>query len=515
MFGLLKKLFGKKSKQYVTPEGRTVNEKLSSSLKKNEQLMEDIFKDVDILRKREIGNAHDRRLRYCIYYCDGVVNSDAINENLIKSLIHAQITPSPGEDFVNTVITRIVEICEAKRTGDVQEIVEAVVYGNTILFIDGQDEAVLLDTKAFQTRNVNEPDNERVLLGPREGFTESVMSNLSLIRRRALTSDLKMKLLTLGTRTRTKVFVCYMESLVNKQVLDYLMKKLQSIDIDGILDAHYITELIDEAPWSPFRTVGYTERPDVVMGKLLEGRIAIFVDGTPMVLTVPYLFIENFQSGEDYYMSFYYSSFSRFLRILGFVLTITVPGLYISVAAFHQEMFPLQLFISIVAERASVPLPASLEAFAMLIIFDILRETGARMPITIGQTLSIVGALVVGQAAVEARLVAAPMVIVIALTGITGLLVPKLNAPAVYLRLGLLLLSTTFGFFGLLVGATCIIIHLLNLYSCGVPHLMISKKLQYQNVKDTFFRAPWWQMIRRPRFASDSVRQNRKGASRG
>jgi len=511
--GLFKK--SKNKQDGAVPKGGAEQKAISSSLDKNMRMMEELFRDVDILREREVRNVHDRRLRYCIYYCDGVVNSVAINENLIKALMHSELTPAAGEDFVDTLITRVVEICEAKRADKVQEIVEAVVYGNTILFIDGQKEAVLLDTKAFQTRSVEEPDNERVLLGPREGFTESLMGNLSIIRRRALTADLKMKQLTLGTRTRTKVFVCYMDSLVNKQVLEHLMKRLQSIDIDGILDAHYITELIDESPWSPFRTIGYTERPDVVMGKLLEGRIAIFVDGTPVVLTVPYLFIENFQSSEDYYMSFYYTTFSRLLRIIGFILTITVPGLYISVEAFHQERFPLQLFISIAAERSSVPLPAALEAFIMLILFDILRETGARMPITIGQTLSIVGALVVGQTAVEAKLVAAPMVIISALTGITGLLVPKLNAPAVHIRILLLLLSTTFGFFGLLVGATCMIIHLLNLYSCGVPYLMLNKKLRYQNVKDIFIRAPWWQMIRRPAFAADSVRQSGRENGRG
>ena len=515
MFGLFKKRKNKANNSIKEAEGAYKERPLSSSLDKNVKMMEELFQDVDILRSREIQNNHDKRLRYCIFYCDGVVNSDAINENLIKPLINSQVTPAFGEDFVETVINRIVEICEAKRTEKVQEIVEGVVYGNTILFIDGERDAIILDTKAFQTRSVEEPDNERVLLGPREGFTESLMGNLSLIRRRALTSDLKMKALVLGTRTRTKVFVCYMDSLVNKEVLKYLMNKLTAIDIDGILDVNYITELIDEAPWSPFRTIGYTERPDVVMGKLLEGRIAIFADGTPVVLTVPYLFIENFHSGEDYYMNFYYTTFSRMLRIIGFFLTVAVPGLYISVAAFHQEMYPLQLFISVAAERASVPLPASLEAFIMLILFDILRETGARMPTTIGQALSIVGALVVGQAAVEARLIAAPMIIVIALTGITGLLVPKLNSPAVYLRLSLLLLSTTFGFFGLLVGASCVIIHLLNLYSCGVPHLMLSKKLQFQNVKDSFIRAPWWLMIRRPGFAANSVRQSRKGSPRG
>lgn len=513
MFGLFKK---KKNKSENAGKGAGQETKdfvLTSSLDRNVKTIKTLFEDVDILRVRFIENNFDRTLRCCIIYCDGLVNSDIISKNLVKPLMLSRVSPS-GSDFLDTVINRIVQVCEAKKISSIPDIVEAVSYGNTILFIEGQDQAVLLDTKSFLTRSVIEPDNEKTLLGPRDGFTESLMGNLSLIRRRMLTADLKMKSMVLGTRTRTKVYVCYMDSLVNKQILAQLYSRLNAIDIDGILDVNYITEQIMDAPWSPFRTVGYTERPDVVSGKLLEGRIAIFVDGTPVVLTVPYLFIENFQSCEDYYMNFFYTSFSRMLRIVGFLLTITVPGLYISIGAFHHEMFPLQLFISIAADRKGVPLPAALEAFVMLILFDILKETGARMPSTIGQALSIVGALVIGQAAVAAKLVAAPMVIIVALTGITGLLVPKLNAPTIYLRLLLLFLSSMFGFFGLMLGMTCVIIHILNLYSFGVPQVMLNRNLQYQNIKDTIIRAPWWQMIRRPRFAANKIRQNTKGAHR-
>ncbi len=513
MFGLFKKKKNRSENAEKGADQETKDLVLTSSLDRNVKIIRTLFEDVDILRVRFIENNYDKGLRYCIIYCDGVVNSDAINENLIKPLMLSQVCPS-GDDFVDTVIRSIVQICDAKKADRFQEIVEAVVYGNTILFAEGQDQAILLDTKAFQTRSVSEPDNEKGLLGPRDGFTESLLGNLSLIRRRILTADLKMKSMILGARTRTKIYVCYMDSLVNKQILAQLYTRLNAIDIDGILDANYITEQIMDVPWSPFRTVGYTERPDVVVGKLLEGRIALFVDGTPVVLTVPYLFIENFQSSEDYYMNFFYTSFSRILRIIGSLLTITVPGLYIAVEGFHHEMLPPQLFISIAAERKSVPLPAALEAFVMLILFDILKETGVRMPSTIGQALSIVGALVIGQAAVDAKLVAAPMVIIIALTGITALLVPKLNAPMIYIRIMLLIASSMLGFFGLMLGMTCLAIHILNLYSFGVPQIMLSRKLRYQNIKDTFIRAPWWQMIRRPRFTANKIRQNTKGAHR-
>jgi len=246
----------------------------------------------------------------------------------------------------------------------------------------------------------------------------------------------------------------------------------------------------------------------VVAAKLLEGRIAIFLDGSPVVLTVPYLFIENFQSSEDYYLNFSYTSFSRMLRILGFFLTITVPGFYISIVAFHQEMLPTPLLINIANERQGVPLPAAAEAFIMLIVFDILRETGVRMPSNTGQALSIVGALVIGQAAVEAKLVAAPMIIIVGLTGITALLVPKMNAPIIFIRIFILLGASVMGLFGMVLTLSALFIHMLNLDSFGVSQLTPSAKLQFQDVKDKMIRAPWWTMIRRPvKIGQDTVRQ--------
>ncbi len=487
------------------------NSQLLSSLDKNVDTIKTLFQDVDIFRFKYITNNHDSRLNYCIVYCDSVVDNAIINDSIIKPLMLSSV-PVMNENSVDTVMNQIVQINDAEKADRLSDIVESITYGDTVLFIDGAPEAIVFNTKGFKTRAITEPENERLLTGPREGFTESLMMNLSMIRRKILSSELKMKFRTLGRRTRTRACICYMDGIVNREVLAELNRRLDKIDIDAVFDTNYITELIRDARMSPFRTIGYTERPDVVVGKLLEGRIAILLDGTPEVLTVPYLFIENFQSSEDYYLSFFYSSFSRALRIFGFLLTIAIPGLYIAIVAFDQEMMPLQLFINIAAERASVPLPASLEAFIMIIVFDILRETGVRMPTNIGQALSIVGALVIGQAAVEAKLVASPMIIVVAMTGITSLLVPKMNAPVIYMRMLLLLLSSVFGFFGFVLGAAGILIHVINLRSMGIPQASLSGKLQFQDIKDTFIRAPWWQMILRPKFAKDKVRINNDGS---
>jgi spore germination protein KA len=336
-----------------------------------------------------------------------------------------------------------------------------------------------------------------------------MLINLSLIRRRLRTNELKLKYFTIGEKTNTNVCICYIDSTVNKDVLKEVYKRISKIEIDGILDTNYIAELTRENRMSPFRTTGYTEKPDVIVAKILEGRIAIIVDGTPMVHTVPYLFVENFQNSEDYYMSYFYTSFSRLLRISGFLLTTILPALYIAIVAFHQEMLPDPLLILLMSERQSVPLPADIELGIMLIIFDILRETGARMPQNIGQSLSILGAIVIGQAAVEAKLVAAPVIILVAFTGITGLLISKLNSPIIYVRIVLFLLASTLGLFGFIIGLSLLIVHILNLKSFGVPQLNIKGEFKYQNVKDILFRAPWWHMFKRPKMLSNNINRMR------
>ena len=487
-------------------------EALRVSLEENVSARRRLFEDVDILRVKYVDNVYNKALKYCILYCDGVVNSALINDSVIKPLILSQTELGEG-DLLDTVMKQVVQANEIEKTSDVRTLVEAISYGDTVLFADGQAGALVINTKYFQTRSIAEPDNEKNLSGPREGFNESIMTNLSLVRRKVLSADMKLRFMSFGQRTRTKACICYMDSLVDKKVLAELCRRLESIDMDAVLDTNYISELIKDNPWSPFRTTGDTERPDTVVAKIMEGRIAIFLDGSPMVLTVPYLFIENFQSSEDYYLNFFYSTFSRWLRIFGFLLTISVPGLYIAVGAFHHEMFPFHLFVNIAAERSSVPLPAAVEAFLMIILFDILREAGARMPSNVGQAMSIVGALVIGQAAVEAKLVAAPMIIVVALTGITSMLVPRLNAPAVYIRLTLLVLSSSFGFFGFILGMSILLMHIINLRSLGVPEVRLTGELRRQEMKDTVIRAPWWNMILRPTFAANRVRMHSREVS--
>lgn len=456
-----------------------------------------------LFRELETGKGE----KCCLIFCDGLVNSQLIDDHLIRPLTQLKQLP-PGEKAADILITKVFQINSVKKTRDYDEIIQGITYGDTLMVVDGINEALLFSTKCFQSRAITEPEGEKIFSGPREGFTEVMMTNLAMVRRKLRTDKLRMRYHKVGKQTNTQLCVAYLDGLVNPATLAELYRRLGLIDIDGVLDANYITELIRDNAWSPFRSIGYTERPDVVAAKLLEGRVAVFVDGTPVVLTLPYLFIENFQSNEDYYLSFYYTSFSRVLRILSFFITAMLPAIYIATVAYHQEMLPAPLIISIARERQNVPLPAALEAFIMIIIFEILKETALRMQTHVGQALSIVGALVLGQAAVEAKLVAAPMIIVIAMTGITSLLVPKMNASILIIRLGILLLASCFGFLGVIIGFALILTHVLSLRSFGLWQLASDHKINYQKFKDTVIRAPWYQMILRPKqIAMNVVRQ--------
>ena len=479
-----------KEKKTEIPDDAT----LTSSLKKNISMLKSVFSDVDTVQYREIEGGEGNH-KFCVVFNDGVVDAQIMDEYILKPIM--QYT---GEVTVDNIINRVVQINSVKKISDFKTIIESVSYGDCILLLEGAKAAILMDTKGFFVRSIEEPDGEKVLSGPREGFCEALLINLSLLRRKIRSNQLKFKYLSIGKQTSTQLCIAYMDNIVDKELLEKLEERLKSINIDSILDANYIEELITDKPFSMFRSIGSTERPDIIAAKLLEGRLAVFIDGTPVVLTLPYLFIENFQSNEDYYMNFYYSSFSRLLRIMGFFLTLTVPALYISIVAYHQEMLPTNLMINIATDSHNVPLPAALESLILLMMFDILRETGVRMSSRVGQALSIVGALVVGQAAVEAKLVAAPMLIIVALTGITSLLIPKMNTSVIFIRIMILLLTSCLGLLGFVMGASITLIDILALRSLGISQMTRDDRYSNQSNKDSLLRMPWQTMKSRPNF---------------
>jgi hypothetical protein len=366
--------------------------------------------------------------------------------------------------------------------------------------IDGLETALVIDAKGGSRRSVAEPETETAIRGSREGFTESLRVNTSLVRHKIRSNRLKIIAKTVGEETQTNIAILYIDGLCAPELLKEVEKRIDRIKIDGILESGYIEELIEDNSWSLFPQIQNTERPDTVAANLLEGRVAVIVDGTPFSLVLPATFWQFLQASEDYYHRFHISIFLRVLRVLFIFLALELPAIYVAVTTYHQEMIPTNLLFSVAASREAIPFPAFVEALIMEISFEALREAGIRLPKLVGQAVSILGALVIGQAAVEAGIVSAPMVIIVSMTGIASFTIPRFNMAISIrlLRFPIMILAGMFGLYGIVLGSLVILTHLCKLRSFGVPYFSPLGPLQFRELKDVFIRAPWWALDKRP-----------------
>ncbi|MDC3417318.1 spore germination protein [Aquibacillus salsiterrae] len=452
------------------------------------------FKDSSdlIFRKINVGKRH----AYLIYI-DGLVDSNRIELHAIEQLFKDLDDQRLDAEMIEEKIVSINSVSESTTLTDT---INQILDGNTVLIVDTFDKAIVIDAKGATKRSVGEPDSESVIRGPREGFTEAIRVNTSLIRQKIHSSNLKVLSRKIGTETKTSVAIMYMENLAPPELVKEVLARLDKIEIDGILESGYIEELIEDSPFSFFPQIQNTERPDTAAANLLEGRVCIVVDGTPFVLILPVSFWQFIQASEDYYQRFHISIFLRLLRTVLLFLALLMPAFYVAVTTFHQEMVPTTLLLSIAASREAIPFPVLVEALIMELAFEALREAGIRLPKVIGQAVSILGALVIGQAAVEAGIVSAPMVIVVSLTGIASFTIPRFNMAISIrlLRFPMLILAGTFGLFGVVIGSIVLLTHLCRLRSFGVPYFSPLSPLDWSELKDVFIRVPWWEMDRRP-----------------
>lgn len=477
---------------------------LSGDLDKDLALFKNIFKRDAVLRTREVsvGGAW----RCCLIYMDGMVNSAQQGETVVEALVET-VLPQNMPLTAKYIAQNILFANEVNETESLPDMLRAILYGDTVLIVNGSASALTINTKGWRTRGIKEPDSERVLQGPREGFDEAAMFNLAMIRRKLLTPDLCIELMRIGRRSDTPVFICYLGSLADEKTVKELKRRLAKIDIDGILDSNYIAENIRDCRHSLLKTTGSTERPDIVAARLLEGRIALVVDGTPVVLTLPYLFSENFQSDEDYYINFLLASLSRILRWLCFFVTVSVPGVFVALITHHFDLLPTHFALTVSRLRAGVPIGSAVECIALIFAFEILKEAGLRMPQNLGHALSVVGGLVVGQAAVEAGIISAPILIAVAFSAIAGLMVPRLTGAVFYLRLGIVIACALFGLYGYVIAASLFAIRIFSLKSFGVDYTEAFAKPDFMHLKDSFIRAPWTLMKTRPDFNKNKIRK--------
>jgi Bacillus/Clostridium GerA spore germination protein. len=424
----------------------------------------------------------------CIYL-DSIVDKKTIDDfivNAVRQNAFAEQSASSGNRFMRELpFTTPYDTIR-------EQAVQAVIAGQCVLVDAPRERVCIIDAAETPNRPVEEPMSEPTIRGSHEGFTEDVRINVGLIRKRIRNASLRFESMTIGSRTNTIVVLVYLENLAPDQLVREMRRRLSAIRTDSLLESSYVEEFIQDRILSPFPTLLNTERPDKVAAHLLEGKAAVMVDGTPYVLVAPLTFFELFNATEDYYQRADIATFIRWLRFVSFFVAVFTPALYVAVTTFHQELIPTELLISLSAQREGVPLPAFLEIMLMEIVFEIIREAGLRMPRAVGQALSIVGAIVLGQAAVEAGLISAAVVIVVAVTGITNFVVPvySFGMSQRLLRFTFLLLAGFLGLFGILCGALLLIAHLVTLKSFGVPYLTPLSPASRSDWRDVLVRAP-------------------------
>lgn len=439
-------------------------------------------------------------------FFSSLVNMEQVREHVLKPLM----APPPGQPVVpedkggmiHYIWSTAVQVTQGTTTADLSTLPQAAVKGELILLIDGIPEALRMEMRQIEMRGVEQPQTEQVIRGPREGYVEKLENNLSLLRYRLQSTDFRIEISPLGERTQSRVALCYIDSVTDSSLVAEVMRRISLIHTDGILDAGYIEQFIEDQPLSPFPQVQSTERPDKTVAALLEGRVAILVDGSPFALIVPALFNQFFQTVDDYTERFIMGSLIRIIRLIALACSLFFPALYVSVISYNPELLPTDFAVAISGGRAGVPFPAVLEVLIMEVSMEVLREATIRLPQMIGGALSIVGVLVIGQVAVGAGLASPITVVIVALTTIGSFATPAYNAAIALrmLRFPLILLAGMFGLYGVMTGTILILNHLLYLESFGVPYMSPYIPGKWRDLKDTLVRVPLWWMRRRPSF---------------
>jgi len=453
---------------------------------------------------REFSISPGIKIKAAVILIKDLVERELINEQVIGALMSNDRFNAAKDniEFFQILKEYGIPSTYVNEESDINNIIAELIDGNTILLMDKTDKVLIVGSSGWKDRAISEPSAENVIRGPKDGFTENIENNSALIRRRIKSPDLRMELLIIGAKTKTKVLIAYLEGVAKEEVINEVRNRLGRIEIESILESGYIEELIEDCPLSPFPQLEHTERPDKVSAAILEGRVGILVDTTPHVLIVPTIFVQFIQSSEDYYERSSIVTLTRFIRIMAYFISVLLPAMYIAFTSYHQEMIPTTLALSIAASREGVPFPSIGEAFLMEGTFEILREAGLRLPKQAGQAVSIVGGIVIGQAAVQAGIVSQAMVIVVALTGISSFAVPAFNASASgrLIRFPLMLLSSILGLPGILAGLSIIIIHLNSLRSFGVSYMEPFTSANKNEFKDIMIRSHWWAMNRLPSY---------------
>ncbi|WP_458414510.1 spore germination protein [Schinkia sp. CFF1] len=488
-------------------------ENLSTDLSTNDRNLREIFKNCADIVFRTINIGGKERI--LIVYIDGMCDTKTLENILLKPLLFEGLPNGLSEvgSIGQVMEQELVALTSVKKVNDIQKIVNGILLANIAIFVEGEASALLADLKSFEKRGVEEPTTEVSIRGPRDGFTESLRTNTTLIRRRIRSEKLKIESFSIGELTKTDVAIVYIEGIAPETLLKEVRSRISRIKVDVALGSEVIEEFIEDEPYSPFPQIQNTERPDIAVANLAEGKVLILVDNTPFNLIVPMTFWSGLQSVEDYYERFIYATFIRIIRFTLFNISLFLPSLYVALTTFHPKLIPTTLLISIAAARENVPFPALIEAFLMEFVFEGLREAGIRLPKAVGSAVSIVGALVIGQAAVQAGIVSAPMVIIVAATGIASFAIPRYNLGIAtrMIRFVMLFLAGALGLYGIVIGFIALTIHLVNLRSFGVPYFSPVAPQIPKDLKDFVIRSPRWLQKNRPAYTGRNKKRIPEG----
>lgn len=481
-----------------TPQGdepsRERRQPLSGDVHRNAAQIQKIFGKSEDLVVRSL--TYRGRLHAGIVYLNGATSKGDIAEFVVKPILDALERGPIKKGTLHEVIIA----AKVTAVSTVQEAIKEITNGSCILFEAGSPTAYAVAVEEWPSRNIQPPQFESTQAGPAVGFTEDLMTKLAQIRRRLRTPNFRIEQFDIGIQVRTPVAITYIENIVRAEIVEEVRNRLKKIEIDAIIDTNYIKELILDSPWSPWPSFQVSERPDRVVSALLEGQVAILIDGSPWALIVPATLDGFLQSADDYYLHFYPASFTRLLRWIAVSVALLAPSLFVSLLSYHHELIPSSLLFTILASRERVPFPPFLEALLMEGSFEILREAGLRMPQQIGPALSIVGGLVIGEAAVRAGLVSPLMIVVVGMTAIATFVIPsrEFNNSVRLLRFPALVAAGMLGLFGVIIFLMFTVALLLRMRSFGVPLTMPIIPLWSKGLGDSVVRAPWWQQRFRP-----------------
>ncbi|MFD1038917.1 spore germination protein [Virgibacillus byunsanensis] len=513
---VLNRMFRKKKRSEVkAPEENfslVIYKKLDDNLD-NLRKMLDNPNDL-IIREFTLGSTNHR---CAIAYIAGLIDKELVHNNIMKNMqlkVQDKELPTDTTKLLDDIYNEIISVTNINKGTTLDDISHAILSGSTVLFLDGIDTVLVMATIGWESRSIEEPVSESLIRGSREGFVENIQTNTVLIRRYIRDPNLRLKEYQIGRRSKKKLVVAYVDGVINPAIVKEVNRRLETIDIDDAPESGFIEQWIEDSFLSPFPQMINTERPDKSATALLKGKFVILLDGTPFSLIAPSTLGNMLHSPEDYYERWSIGTLLRLLRYLASFIAMFLPSLYIALTSYHQGMIPSDLAFSIAATREGVPFPAFIEALAMGITMELLREAGARLPTTIGQTIGIVGGLVIGEAAVQAGVVSPIMVIAVALTAIASFTLPSYSVAISFrmLRFAFMIAAAILGLYGIILVYIMINIHIVNLKSFGVPYSTPFAPSFINDWKDLVLRAPIPMLTKRPEYMQTS---DEKSADKG